>query len=32
MVATQTIHHDRQRPSHLVFKVLGDAPKWVGAT
>jgi predicted acyl esterase len=31
VVATQTIHHDRERPSHLVFGVIGEGPKWATA-
>ncbi|MDR3472566.1 MAG: CocE/NonD family hydrolase [Devosia sp.] len=28
--ATQTIHHDREHPSHLAFQVLGAAPEGWG--
>ena len=28
IVATQTVFHDPVRPSHLVFSVIGEGPKW----
>jgi hypothetical protein len=28
LVATQSIHHDPEWPSHLIFSVIGDEPKW----
>ncbi|MDT9598712.1 CocE/NonD family hydrolase [Sphingosinicella rhizophila] len=31
IVARQTIFHDAARPSHLVFGLIGDAPKWAAA-
>jgi len=28
IVATQTVFHDPDRPSHLVLSVIGEGPKW----
>jgi len=28
MVATQTVCHDPERPSHLALSIIGEGPKW----
>lgn len=31
IIATQTVRHDPERPSHLVFSVIGEGPKWAAS-
>jgi uncharacterized protein len=32
IVATQTIFHDPDRPSHLLLRVIGEGPRWAPAS